>query len=292
MDRMTKLLLLAAGCLAVTAIAYWQSSSEATSPAPPAVAQLKPAVAPANRYDVAPMAPSPREVAPAPAKKAASVVTRKAPARVERRDPPAVVTVERRDNALPPSTPELKAPAPVMTYEQRVANATSTAGEDSDRALLELQRVATVEPGRPEAHEAMAGISLRKRDYAQARDHIGSALARGGKATFMLIHDHSRGNFDAGDTKSTCVGELRILADGVRFEAVNDGDRFSANWADVKEAGANKFFGSGIGGFHVTTTAAGKYKNFNLAPESKDKAEGKLILDLLNDYARRSDRTK
>jgi hypothetical protein len=290
MDRMTKLLLLAAGCLAVTAIAYWQSSSEATSAAPPAVAQLKPAVAPANRYDVAPMAPSPREVAPAPAKKAARVVTR--PARVERRDPPAVVTVERRDNALPPSTPEAKAPAPAMTYEQRVANAASAAGEDSDRALLELQRVATVEPGRPEAYEAMAGISLRKRDYAQARDHIGSALARGGKATFMLIHDHSRGNFDAGDTKSTCVGELRILADGVRFEAVNDGDRFSANWADLKEAGANKFFGSGIGGFHVTTTAAGKYKNFNLAPESKDKAEGKLILDLLNDYTRRSDRTK
>jgi hypothetical protein len=42
----------------------------------------------------------------------------------------------------------------------------------------------------------------------------------------------------------------------------------------------------------VTITAAGKHKNFNLAPESKDKAEGKLILDLLSSYTRRSDRTK
>lgn len=290
---MKNLLLLASGCLAVTAIAYWQSSSDADGPTPPAALQLKPAVAPANRYDVAPVAQPQREVAPAPAKNTASAVARMAPARVERRDPPAVVTVERRDNPVPPSTPDVKAPpAPIVTYEQRVSKATTGAAEDSARALLELQHVATAEPGRPEAYEAMAGISLRKRDYAQARDHIGSALARGGKATFMLVHDHSRGNFDEGDTKSTCVGELRILADGVRFEATNDGDRFSANWADVKEAGSNKFFGSGKGGFHVTTIVGGKYKNFNLAPESKDKTEANLILELMNDYTRRGDRTK
>ena len=294
MDRVMKLLLLVVGCTAVTAIAYWQNSSDATIFMPPAAVQLKPAaaVAPATSNDVAAAAPSKDEAAPAPAKDTAGAVTRKAPTRVERRDPPAVVTVELRENAVPPSTPDVKAPARLMTYEQRVANAASAAGEDSDRALLELQHIAADEPARPEAYEAMAGISLRKKDYGQARDLIGSALAHGGKATFMLIHDHSRGNFEAEDPKATCIGELRILADGVRFEAINDGDRFSASWADVREAASNKFFGSGIGGFHVTTTAGGKYKNFNLAPESKDKSEGKLILDLLNDYARRSDRTK
>ena len=290
---MKNLLLLASGCLAVTGIAYWQSSSDATSATPPAALQLKPAVAPANRYDVAPLASSEREVAPVAVKKSTpSVVIRKAPARVERRDPPAPIVVEHRPVAAPPSTPDVKAPARLTTYEQRVTNAVSAAGEDSDRALLELHHAATDEPGRPEAYEAMAGISLRKRDYAQARDHIGSALARGGKATFMIIHDHSRGNFEADDPKAICIGELRILADGVRFEATNDGDRFSANWADVKEAGSNRFFGSGKGGFHVATTVGGKYKNFNLAPESKDRAEGKLILELMNDYTRRNDRTK
>ena len=87
---MKNFLLLASGCLAVTGIAYWQSSSDATSATPPAALQLKPAVAPANRYDVAPLASSEREVAPVAAKKSTpSVVIRKAPARVERRDPPA-----------------------------------------------------------------------------------------------------------------------------------------------------------------------------------------------------------
>ena len=87
------------------------------------------------------------------------------------------------------------------------------------------------------------------------------------------------------------MGELTIHADEVRFEARGD-DSFSANWADVREAGSNRFFGSGIGGFHVTFNAGGKYKNINLAPESKNKAEGKLILELLTAHVRRSDGTK
>jgi hypothetical protein len=42
------------------------------------------------------------------------------------------------------------------------------------------------------------------------------------------------------------VGELTILADEVRFEARDDGERFSANWPDVRDAGSNKFFGSAL----------------------------------------------
>ena len=42
----------------------------------------------------------------------------------------------------------------------------------------------------------------------------------------------------------------------------------------------------------MTTAAGGKYQNFNLAPESKDKAEGKLVLDLLTAYTRKTDRTR
>ncbi len=264
MDRTMKWLFLVAGCVAVLAIAYWQVSSDATLHMAPAVMELKPAVATVNRYDVAPVAPSKDEAAVGPMKNTASAPTTKpvtkAPASniappVIQRDAPAANTVERRENALPPSAPKAnKSPA--------------------------------------EAYEAMARTSLQNKDYDQARQHIESALAHGGKATFMLVHDHSRGNFETDDPKATCVGELRVLADGVRFEAINDGDRFSSNWADVREAGSNRFFGSGRGGFHVTIAAGGKYKNFNLAPESKEKAEAKLILDLLNSYTRRSDQTK
>lgn len=289
----TKLLLLVVSGLGVAALVAWTNSSDATISTPPAAVEARARVTPVNRKDVAPVVPSKAEAAAiAPAKGTASAVT-KTPTRTKRNDPPAAVTVERRENAVPPSAPAVKAPpVRLMTYEQRVATATTNAVEDPDRALLELQELAAGEPARPEAYEAMAGISLRKRDYVQAREQIGSAFANGGKATFRLIHDHSRGNFDSKDPKATCVGELTILADEVRFEAPGDGDRFWATWADVRDSGSNRFFGSGMGGFHVTINAGGKYKNINLAPASKDKAEAKLILELLNSYTRRSDRTQ
>jgi tetratricopeptide (TPR) repeat protein len=293
-----KWLLLVAGCLAVTGLAYWKNLPEATSPAPAVVAESK-APATANNEaapalpsrDVAAVAPL-KESATATATSTAPATNKTTPARVTRRDQPSTVaTAERRENVVPPSAPAAgKAPARATTYEQRVANAAKA--DDSDRALTDLQRLAADEPNRPEAYEAMAGLNLKKKDYAQAREQIASALAHGGKATFSLIHDHNKGNFESKEPNATCVGELTILADEVKFEAPGDtGDRFAANWTDVRDAGSNKFFGSGIGGFHLTITAGGKYKNINLAPESKDKAEGKLILDLLNANTRR-DRTK
>ena len=259
----------AAGCLAVTAIAYWQVASDATAPISTVPRQLTLAAPPAVSA-VSPAAPSStEEAAVVPAKNAASAPTTKAPAtkapasktepRVIRRDPPAsaATAVVRHENALPPSAPNANKP-----------------------------------PSAAEAYEAKARVSLQNKDYDQAREQIESALAHGGKATFMLIHDHSRGNFESDDSKATCVGELTIFSNGVSFQPREDGDRFSANWSDVRDAGGNRFFGSGRGGFHVSINAGGKFKNFNLAPESKEKAEGKLILDLLRSYTRKADRTR
>jgi hypothetical protein len=281
------------------AIVVWQNAPTAPIPTPSVAVQLKPAPAPAattapaaaaTNNDVAPAAPSTTEPVPAVTKNTAKAAS-KAPARGTRRDAPAVVTAERGENTEPSPARDVKTPpAHAGNYEQRVNDAARIAEEDSDRGLAELQRLAADEPNRPEAYEAMAGLSLRKKDYGQARELIESALAHGGKASISIIHDHSRGNFDKGDTKATCVGDLIILANEVKFETAGD-DRFSASWADVRNAGSNRFFGSGIGGFHVAINAGGKYKNFNLAPESKDKAEGKLVLDLLTAYAR-TDRSR
>jgi hypothetical protein len=291
----TKWLLLVAGCLAVTAAVSWQSSFD-TMPAAPAPLQLKPAAASAPVSDVRPATAPTDAAARGPAKAASAsgtAVAKKAPARVNRREPSAAVAAEHREKPLPAPAGASSVPAAdAMTYERRVTEAAAVAVEDSDRALVELKRLAADEPGRPEAYEAMAGISLRKRDYGQARELIESALGRGGKATFAIIHDHSRGNFDLKDPKATCLGELMILADQVKFAASNEGDHFAANWPDVLESGSNKFFGSGIGGFHVTINTGGKYKNVNLAPESKEKAEAKLILELLKAREDRRDRTK
>jgi len=289
-----KWLLFVAGCLAVTGLAYWKNLPDAPPPVRPL--ELTAPARPAASTDATPVLFSRDVAAVAPLKESATATTtaasKPAPARVTPRNQP-TVTAERHEVSVPAAAPEVtKAPARAITYEQRVNNAATLAADDSDRALTELHRLAAGDPNRPEAYEAMAGISLKKKDYAQAREQIAFALAHGGKASFLIIHDHSRGNFDASDRKATCVGELTIGADEVKFEAPGEGDRFAASWADVRDAGSNKFFGSGIGGFHVTLTAGGKYKNINLAPESKDKAEGKLILDLLNDSSRRRDRTK
>jgi hypothetical protein len=287
----TKLLVLVSG-MGVVALLSWINLSDAIH-TPPA-AELKAPATPVTNTDVPPVAPSRDDAAAARAKDPARTVIAKTPARVNRREQPAAVTVaaERQEEELPPSAPAVKVPpARVLTYDQRVAAASTVAGDDPDRALLELQQLAKDEPGRAEAYEAMARISLHKRDYGQARERIDSAFAHGGKATFRLIHDHSRGNFDADDPKTTCIGELSIDAGEVRFESPGNGDRFSATWSEVRDAGSNKFFGSGRGGFHVSINAGGKYKNFNLAPESKDKAEAKLILELLTAYMRRGDRT-
>jgi hypothetical protein len=261
-------LLVAAVCLALTAVAisYWQNSSDAT-PISPAPRQLTLATPPAVS-PVSPAATSTEEAAVVPAKNTASAPATKAPAkapaskaepRVSRREPPAAAatTVERGENVAPPSAPK--------------------AGKPASSA---------------EAYEAKARVSLQNKDYEQAREHLEAALDHGGKATFMLIHDHSRGNFESDDPKAVCVGELTIFSNGVSFEPREDADRFSANWSDVRDAGGNKFFGSGKGGFHVSINTGGKYKNFNLAPESKEKAEGKLILDLLKFYTRKTDRTR
>jgi hypothetical protein len=281
-----RLLLLAAGALTLVALVSWQQSFAVRPAAGPETL----AAPPATDHAVAPVESRSEVAAVAPVTDPASAATRKpASRRVVRRDPPAEATGARGGSVVPPAAPETVEMPAAPTYEQGVAEAVTLAGEDSDRALHTLQQLTANEPGRPEAYEAMAAIRLRQRDYRPAGELFGSALRNGGKATFTLIHDHTRGNFDKKDPKSTCVGELTIDANEVRFEAPGDRDRFAAGWTDVRDAGSNKFFGSGIGGFHVSITTDGQYRNFNLAPESRDKAEAKLILDLLTAYARRQD---
>jgi hypothetical protein len=266
----TKVLLLVVGALAVAATIAWQRSFDVAIAVPPP-AQLKVPPARATSKDLVPVAATNNVPAVAPdsvaARDAAKSPTRKPSPRVVRQEAPAAVSVERAETHVPP-------PAAA------VVNAPPAREPTADEAR------------NPDAYEANAALSLRQHNYVRAREEFESALAHGGKATFALVHDHTSGNFDKKDPKATCVGELTILANEVTFVAPEDAHRFTAGWTDVRDAGANKFFGSGIGGFHVTITADGKYRNFNLAPESRDKAEGKLILDLLKSHERRQDRTK
>jgi hypothetical protein len=205
---------------------------------------------------------------------------------------PATLTLRRVKAVVAASAPPRRLTPSVATpdYESRVADATSIAAEEPNRAVFRLEHIAAAEPGRPEAYETLAAIHLRQGDFYQAYEMFDSAIRNGGKATFSMMHDHTRGNFDT-DANATCVGELTIQPAELTFEGA-DGHRFATSWAELREAGSNRFFGSSIGGFHVKVTADGKSRNFNLAPRSRDKREANIILDLLIENAQRQDSGK
>jgi hypothetical protein len=285
MDRKS-LLLLGVGCVLVVVVAAWRSEDPVAPPRPLQLSAATSTAAPAvTRTESA------KAVKPAGSRVTPSGKTnnKPEPRRTVRVEPRAEVAPAKAVVAL--SAPERVAPAaPLMNYERQVADAVTLGAEDSDRGARRLEQLVAAEPARPEAYEALAAIRLRQRDYYQAGEMLESALRTGGKAAFTIMHDHTRGNFES-TPDATCSGAFTILADSVTFEGA-DGHRFAAEWNDVRNAGSNKFFGSGIGGFHVAINVEGKYKNFNLAPQSRDKAEGRLILELLEASTRRGDRGK
>lgn len=201
---------------------------------------------------------------------------------------PATFTPPRAKAVVASASPRRITPSVATPdYESRVADAASIGAAEPSRAVYRLEHVVAAEPGRPEAYETLAAIHLRLGDFYQAYEMFDAAIRKGGKATFSMIHAHTRGNFDEG-ANATCVGELTIQPDELTFESA-DGHRFATSWAELREAGSNRFFGSSIGGFHVKVSSDGKSRNFNLAPRSRDKREANIILDLLIENAQRLD---
>jgi hypothetical protein len=300
MDR-TKLALIG-GSLVFAVVAYWRFSAEAAVP-PPRPLEL---MAPVSARSATPVKTAPKRASAAPA---AAVPAKAAPAEsrpVARAKSPEVpkpataskvsavseVGATRGTARVAPSktTPRVTPPLATAEYARRVADAASVSAEEPNRATFRLEAIAAAEPHRPEAFETLAALHLRQGDFYQAYEMFDSAIRKGGKATFSIMHDHSRGNFDKGP-KDTCVGELTILPSEVTFESA-DGHRFASTWTELREVGSYRFFGSGIGGFHVRVAADGKSQNFNLAPRSRDKREANIILDLLIENAQRQETGK
>jgi hypothetical protein len=296
---------LAAGFLVFAVTGLLRFSAEATHRAPrplPSIApQTVPAAALAKTVISAP-ARTVKKAAPTRTVKnsvSGATVTAASKPKAAAPEPPRIVRTKSTAAPRVASVSEVRAPnttprvAPSVSpldYERRVAEAASIGAAEPSRATFRLEHLAAAKPDRPEAYETLAAIYLRQGDFYQAYEMFDAAIRNGGKATFTILHDHSRGNFDAGPN-ATCAGELTIQPTELAFEG-EDGHRFAANWAEVIEAGANRFFGSKVGGFHLKLTADGKSRNFNLAPRSKDKREANIILDLLIENAQRQDSGK
>jgi hypothetical protein len=115
-----------------------------------------------------------------------------------------------------------------------------------------------------------------------------AALARGGEATFHVVHDHGAGNF-----QNACRGWLHVSRNGVHFEAFDSLHKFSASRSQVHEAKKNRWQGvllnDGSGRqapdmhpFHIRLQSS-KGPNYNFAPMSNSgDAERGLILDIID----------
>src|SRR5262245_25184721 len=98
-----------------------------------------------------------------------------------------------------------KAPSTAApNYERAVAEATTLSADDRDRAARRLELLTSEDPERPEAFEKLAAVRLQLGDYYQAYEMYASAVRKGGKASFAVLHDHTRGNFDKGPN-DTCA---------------------------------------------------------------------------------------
>jgi hypothetical protein len=267
MDK-TKVLLLVV-CAALAGVVVWQHSADVAMVSPAALQLIKPAE---------PAAPVPPAASVAPASSMATG-TPAAPA-------PGPSTTAR---SKPAPRADVRPAAPVASTAARSESITPAPAA----ALAPPSAPVAEKSGEAAAFEEQAILRMHQGEYHQAAELFDSALRNGGKATFTIVHDHSKGNFEK-DPKASCVGELVLTPNAITFDGAGAGDshHFEASWADVMDAGANRFFGSGLGGFHVAINPDGKYKNFNLAPRSKDKFEAKLIVDLLNANARKADRGK
>jgi len=190
----------------------------------------------------------------------------------------------------PVVSPSRKPSTATPTYERAVAEATTIGTDDLNRAARRLEFITAEDPARPEAYEKLAAIRLQQGDFYQAYEMYASAVRKGGKASFSVLHDHTRGGFNSGPN-DTCAGELSVLPDKLMFEGA-DGHGFAVGWAELLEAGSNRFAGAGIGGFHVKLGANKNSRNFNLAPRSRDKREANIILDLLIARAEQADAGK
>ena len=284
MNRLT-IFLLAGVTVLLSGVAErrWFDAAVAPASVPAAITLPEPAplVAPATSNDKVVQrkaADKSRLTSPAPADK--GEVRRAATARVE---PRAVTTTTTSIKSVVTPRKATSAAAPAArNYERDVAEAETLGAGDPNRAARRLEVIAWQEPARPEAYEKLAAIRLQLGDYYQAYEMYASAVRNGGKASFAVLHDHARGNFDS-KAHDTCAGTLSILPDRLTFDSAEH--NFAVSWAELLEAGSNRLLGSGIGGFHVKVGAEKGSRNFNLAPRSRDKREANIILDLLIDNA-------
>jgi hypothetical protein len=187
----------------------------------------------------------------------------------------------------PPVAEKPKAP----DYDDLTDEATAAyESKNAARAAQLLQQAIQMDPAQPRAYQLLGFTDLYLRgDIASAERNMRLAVERGGSAAFRVFHDHANGSF-----RDTCAGTLFVTGTNVTFKADDGKDTFETLDTEIKEIKVNKLVGSAfgvliggagdIGAFHIKVKRAGGDKNYNFAPLTKQKAESKLIITLVQGY--------
>jgi hypothetical protein len=182
----------------------------------------------------------------------------------------------------PPPGPD---PGPQSAgYEDLIRRARAALSQRNFNLAGQLAKEAlAADAAKPDAYDVLGYLDLYLAgNVSAARANMQAAIARGGKATFQVLHDHSKLTF-----AQHCAGELHIWRNRVVFTSPQD--RFEATLAELKEAkpnrswlpvpsGPNNFRPQGHT-FHIET----RYRNYNLAGTSRlQKEEMSMILDFID----------
>lgn len=122
------------------------------------------------------------------------------------------------------------------------------------------------------------------RDSVKAQGLMETAIAAGGRASFVMQHAHEKATAISMDTSDYCVGRLSIYRDRLTFTASIPAHSFTVQAGEFKEIKQNRWFGSGEGVYHIKTL--GK-RTYNLRPKTWSDRETKLVLYFIDKYIKR-----
>jgi Tetratricopeptide repeat len=154
-----------------------------------------------------------------------------------------------------------------------------------NEAINLLEEVWEQDQSDPAVAENLAMAYLyADRNAAKAQTLMEAAIAKGGRASFLMQHAHEKGSVIAGEVSDYCAGRLSVSPDELVFTASRPEHSFSIRAGQFKEIRRNKWFGSSNGVWHLQTL---DNRTYNLRPRTWSDAETKLVLYFIDKYIKR-----
>jgi tetratricopeptide (TPR) repeat protein len=148
--------------------------------------------------------------------------------------------------------------SPGITYARLLDDtATAIRGQRYAEANELIEQMIRLDPSRSDAWALRGLHAMNSLDNLPAAyESYQNALARGGSIYFRLAHDH-------GMDEVPCFGMLTVNRSGAVYAGETGGHQFQWDYAAVREAAMNEFYGSAAGMFHIKAQMPDGTKSFN-----------------------------